>query len=203
MTCRPRHIVRPPQGKSVVKFQHGNTADIVAVIQQQDAVSDRDIDATAAACLRGRNQTETLENIFRFVKGNIRYRADRPGTERVKSPAALFGDGVGDCKSYSIAIVALARALGISNLTYRFTAYEPGDVTHVYPVARVGGRTVILDAVYGRFDRELSYHHKKDVPAARYKGVSGVHGVGGTIQDTATLFGIAAGLFMAYKLLEG
>jgi len=203
MICRQRHIVRPPQGKSVVKFQHGNTADIVAVIQQQDAVSDRDIDATAAACLRGRNQTETLENIFRFVKGNIRYRADRPGTERVKSPAALFGDGVGDCKSYSIAIVALARALGINDLRYRFTAYEAGDVTHVYPVARVGGRTVILDAVYGRFDRELSYHHKKDVPAARYKGVSGVHGVGGTIQDTATLFGIAAGLFMAYKLLEG
>jgi len=206
MSCRPSHIIRPPRGTSVVRYQRGSTADIVTVILQQDRISQRDIDAQAAECLRGRNQRETLENVFRFVKGNIRYRADRPGTEKVKSPAALFGDGVGDCKSYSLAIVALARALGITDLRYRFVAYEPGDVTHVYPVARVGGKNVVLDAVYGKFDRELSYHRKQDETAASIAGVAGLPSgaarVGGTVQNVVTAAVVIGGMVLAYNLVN-
>lgn len=118
-------------------------------------------------CLRGATERETMRNVWAFVRGNLRYRADRPGHERVKSPGALFSAGVGDCKSFSIAEGAILRALGYG-YRYRFTAYEPGDYTHVYVVATTtDGQDVILDAVHTAFDEEVPYRKKHDLRPAK------------------------------------
>ena len=120
-------------------------------------------------CLRGDTDHDTLRNVWAFVthtvpNANLRYRADRPGHERVKSPGALYSSGHGDCKSFSIAIAAMLRALGIP-YRYRFAAYAPGDYTHVYVVATAPdtGTDVILDAVHTAYDDEVTYYKKKDI----------------------------------------
>jgi len=177
MTCSPRHIIKDSNMRNVVNFRKGDTEDIITTILRMDGEADKYIDVEAAQCLRGNDDYETLHNVWKFVKSNLRYRTDRPGKEVVKSPAALFNLKSGDCKSFSISEAALLRALGFKGIRYRFAAYGKGKkVSHVYMVCKLNGEDVILDAVYGYFDREDNYNWKKDIPAAKSSKVSGIHG---------------------------
>lgn len=173
MRCQPKDIIKTSALKERIRYRDGDTQDIVKVIMDMDAVSDKYVDAEAAECLAGEEDYETLRNIWKFVKSNLTYKADPRGKEVVKSPAALFSIGKGDCKSFSISEVALLRALGFKGIRYRFAAYDGGrDVTHVYVVCKLNSKDVILDAVHSKFDEEVGYSMKKDIPAAR--GISGI-----------------------------
>ena len=204
--CSPKEVFAAPKNRERVRFQSGNTADIITTILE----ADRSADSTVidAECLRGRNDYETARNVWAYVKGNVRYRADRPGHERIKSPAALFDSKVGDCKSFSIAEAALLRALGFKNVYYRFAAYTPGDFTHVYVVLKPRGREeIILDAVHTRFDDEVAYRNARDYRASGggARGVAGLPGsqVNGTFSTAITLATLAgAGLLLYYLLSD-
>lgn len=176
MRCQPNDIIKTSPLKERIRYKDGDTQDIVRVIMDMDAVSDRYVDAEAAQCLVGSDDYETLRNVWKFVKGNVKYKPDARGKEVVKSPAALFEIGKGDCKSFSIAEVALLRALGFKGIRYRFTSYKSGaDITHVYVVCKLKGQDVILDAVHDRFDDEVRYSWKKDIAAAK-SHISGISG---------------------------
>lgn len=203
MTCNPRNIIKPSQATERIRYRSGDTDDIITVIMDMDAKADKSIDPNEVECLRGRDGYETMHNVWRFVKQNVRYKPDARGKEKVKSPAALFRVGTGDCKSFSIAEVALLRALGFTNIRYRFTAYTPGgDVTHVYVVCRYAGRDVIMDAVHSRFDEEVPYSWKMDKKAATgINGISGISPVGiGTPFTHILSYGLIG--WGLYKLLK-
>ena len=157
--CDPAQIIRQSPQMEIVRYRKGDTGNIIETILWMDAHSAKWVNTDRVECLRGATEYETLHNVWAFVKKNLRYLADRPGFERVKSPGALYTSGVGDCKSFSIAEGALLRALGIP-YKYRFAAYAPGDFTHVYIVA---GDDVVMDAVHTRFDDEVRYQKKKDI----------------------------------------
>ena len=176
-------------------YSDGSTEDIVSVILRKDREADQYIDKAAAQCLRGKDDYETLRNVWRFVKYNVRYKTDRPGKEIVKSPAALFELRSGDCKSFSISEAALLRALGFKGIRYRFTSYKNNKVvTHVYIVVKSGGEDVILDAVYGVFDQEDNYKWKKDLPASQRFKNSAISGLPPEPKNTTPIL-IALGLF--------
>lgn len=179
--CSPKHIINHSDQLEKVRHRNGDTADIIEVILEMDADSARWINTGAAECLRGQTVYETLRNVWRFVKHNITYRADQPGHERVKSPGALFASGKGDCKSLSIAEGALLRALGI-RYKYRFTAYRPGDYTHVYVVAQTPDGWLPLDAVYSAPFEEERYYKKRDIAPAS----AAMNGLGKAPPQTAT-----------------
>ncbi len=199
MTCKPKDIIRPAKGVEYIVNPNGGTMDIVQAIMDADAKADGYINKRNVGCLKGNTKYETLRNVFNFVKGNLVYKSDRPGYEVVKSPGALFSKRKGDCKSYSITIAALLRALGFTGIRYRFVSYNKGEFTHVYVVCKLNGNDVILDAVYGYFDREARYHHHRDIPATGTpRQVAGIGAVNGTIQDFTTvvaLVGVAAGIY--------
>lgn len=169
--CTPRAIFKLTTLRKTLVKKGADTEDIIKTILSMDGDADGFIDKSAAECLRGSDDYGTLDNVWKFIKRNVRYVADRSGNEVVKSPAALFKMGYGDCKSFTIAAIALMRALGIKNLYFRFAAYPDKrgrmetDLTHVY--ARIGrsGREVILDAVHTQFDDEVRYAWKRDIKA--------------------------------------
>lgn len=168
MSCKPEHIIHSSDMKSAIHYRNGDTPDIIRVIMDVDAISDQFINQDNVRCLEGANRYDTLHNVWKFVKYNIRYKTDRPGREVVKSPAALFRMGVGDCKSFSIAEAAILRSLGFSGIRYRFASYSRDRVvTHVYIVCKYRGEDIILDAVHSRFDDEVPYTYKIDIPAAK------------------------------------
>jgi len=167
-----------------------------------DAQSDSTIDPQMVECLRGSDGYDTLYNIWKFVKNNVKYKPDARGKERVKSPAALFAAGSGDCKSFSIAEAALLRALGFKNIRYRFASYSAnGDVTHVYVVCRYNGKDVIMDAVHSRFDDEVPYSWKMDKRAktASINGVSDISMSGNGLITMLSLYLIGWGIYKISK----
>lgn len=197
-TCDPARLIRHSPQTEIMRHRNGETADIVDTILYMDAHSAQWVVTENVDCLRGDTDYDTARNVWRFVKNNLRYRADRPGHERVKSPGALYTSGTGDCKSFSIAEGALLRALGIP-YKYRFAAYEPGDFTHVYIVATAEGKPVIMDAVHSKFDDEVRFYRKKDMQAAKIAGVHGLKPSADRGYDWRQYF--VFGLF-AYLLLK-
>lgn len=208
MYCDPLNIIKQAKGTEHIVHHHGDTKDIIAAIMDADKKSDQYINADAASCLRGNTNRETLMNVWRFVRNNVTYRTDSPGLEKVKSPGVLFHQvGKGDCKSFSISIAAILRALGFSSVRYRFVGFKnrPGEYTHVYIVVKSGGRDVILDSTISRFDYEVPYKIHKDIAATGSRSQSAIAGVGyrpavgGDIQNIInfSLLGLAA--FLIYK----
>ena len=197
--CNPKNIIIPSDMRNMLRYRDGDTEDIVTVMLRMDAEADKYIDKEAAQCLRGANDYDTLRNVWKFVKSNIRYKTDRPGKEVVKSPAALFALKSGDCKSFSISEAALLRALGFKGIRYRFVAYGGSkQVTHVYIVCKLHGEDVVLDAVYGSFDGEEPYTWKKDIPAARSAKISGI-GTAPKTNPFLQLFGLGLVAWALFK----
>ena len=158
-------------------FENGNTDDIISVILQADSQAGPFTEAFAPY-LKGRGVKETAENAWSFVKANIRYRKDRVGHERVKSPAKLWADREGDCKSFSVFLGSIFKNLGIT-YRYRFAHYPNGsgdrDVNHVFPVVFADGREIPVDAVADYFNHEEPYEYAVDYDpeSGRQSAVSG------------------------------
>lgn len=180
---RPDTIIKPSPALRRLAYRDGGTGDIIRVIMYADRLSGDFINARAAGRLRGATDYQTLENIYWFVKRNVNYRADAPGNEEIRSPGYLFQTGRGDCKSLSVAIAALCRALGIP-YRYRFIRQRgASNYHHVYIVAtpRDGSSrratTVLLDAVHQRFDAEPAHVESIDLkPGQRIP--AGIQGAG-------------------------
>lgn len=190
-------LVLPSPRERRVLYQNGNTTDIIKAIMYADRDSGKWVNPEGIARLKGAGDMETLENIYALMQGRIQYRADRPGNEVVRSPAYLFGTATGDCKSYSVAIGAFCREFGIP-YRYRFTSQSRKDFHHVYVVATVGGKDVVLDAVpdstgrYLAFGKERRYSRHADLRPGQ-KVPPGIRGMGDAKSfwlDTATLVGI-------------
>lgn len=174
MTCQPQHIIKNARGVERVIYENGDTRDIIATIMLADKKSDGYINRSAVECLRGANDISTFRNVWAFVRNNVTYKTDTPGYEKVKSPGALFHEyGKGDCKSFSVAAVAILRALGYNNIYYRFTSYKPGEYTHVYVVVK-GRETVVIDSTWRQFNSEPRYTKRLDVKASK----PAVNGIG-------------------------
>jgi len=189
-SCSPELIVKTSPQWELSRRENGSTRDIIDAILLADTEAGSFIMPEGVRkCLMGPTQYDTLRNVWAFVKKNVRYKIDRPGWEKVKSPGALFASGNGDCKSFSIAIGAILRTLGI-RYKYRFTSYAPGDYTHVYIVAYPKGHTsVILDAVHTHFDEEVPYYRKRDYSPHEpvTGGIHGVHGSGLSVDPSGIL----------------
>lgn len=121
--------------------------------------------ALAYELARGTRSTMgLLTKIHSFVRSQIRYQLDPTGWQFIKSPSQTVYDGFGDCKSYSILIASLLRALGI-RAAFRFISEQSDRVIrHIYVVAFINNREVVLDACLPALNQESgSITYKKDI----------------------------------------
>ena len=114
--------------------------------------------ATFADRYRGKDEIETCEKIFDYLKNNINYKADG-ADQQVRLPSGLMRTAQGDCKSYSVFTSAVLSNLGIPHKLV-YASYDPRDTTpsHIYVMTDKG---CIIDAVYGKFNAEKKATYKK------------------------------------------
>jgi hypothetical protein len=118
----------------------------------------------------GFNQRQTLENIWNFVKHNVRYRVEPESTQYLKSPGAIFAPGTtSDCKNMALACAGIIDALNRHganfNWAYRFASYRLFDKVpgHVFVVVNPDtSNEVWIDPVLPTFDNKKSYFYKID-----------------------------------------
>ena len=155
--------------KEIVHYHWGNTRQIMKVLM---IVCNRDVGYQVEHYAKefeggtDKDQYQNLKALWQDVRAKIPYVPDPHGTQRIKHPVRTWEDATkgkgADCKSMTVFIRFVLYNLGIPH-KIRFTSYvESGRIQHVYPVAILGGKEVILDAVYEYFDEEVPYTHKED-----------------------------------------
>lgn len=163
-----KNAIPKPDFVEDVHYQEGDTKDIIKVIlsavKYNDYQAAREMKNVSKELL-GKSVYETLYNVWRFVKDNIKYEVDKPGFEKIKNPALLYYYGKGDCKSFSLMIAGILMNYSNLDIYFRFTSYDPNkDFGHVYIVVRTPGFAdeIILDSTIKHFDYEEKYAKKKD-----------------------------------------
>lgn len=162
-------MIAQAEHKDTIINRQGKTKDIMqAVVDCYN--SDYAQVQELADNLPGNDTLSRCRAVFDFVDKNIKYQIDPLQKQWIRTPARLWSDGEGDCKSFSIFICSCLRCMGIPHL-FRFAAYEGNsNPTHVYAVAiDESGKEIIVDPVYrdenGKavFNKECPYTKKIDM----------------------------------------
>lgn len=118
---------------------------------------------------KGATEQQTAKKIFDFLKNDLNYVAD--GEQQViKLPSALMRKKVGDCKSYSLLTASILENLKIP-YTFVYASYNSNPIpAHVYVVTESG---IIIDAVYGIFNKEkkANYKYKSNMKVGYMAGI--------------------------------
>ncbi|MEI6694560.1 MAG: transglutaminase domain-containing protein [Bacteroidota bacterium] len=164
-------MISAPIGIKQTLNLNGNTSDIVNAILYADA-KDKSNVLELAQSLKGLNDLKTCKNIWEFIKKNITYKIDPSGQQFIKSPAKLWKDKTGDCKSFSIFYASILKALKIP-YKYRFASYssDQKEFTHVYVIAN---NSIVCDAVMNEFNTEKQFNFKKDYDMTKISYMAGV-----------------------------
>lgn len=156
-------IAGAPNWQERIITNNQKASDIVEACLH--AVKASSIEASKLApILEKSNVFDTCENIYKFIKLNIRYEKEPNTRQTVKTLKRVLhpAEGFGDCKHYSIIAGALCKALGYP--VYFRVIDQLGRWNHIYVVVKYPGEPdIIIDACYPYFDRQANYFKKKDI----------------------------------------
>ena len=119
----------------------------------------------------GSTPTETANNIFKYLKKNVKYNIEPENLQTVKSPAAIIatGNAGSDCKNYALFINGVLDSyrrneLQGFDLYFRFASYDPFDNTpqHVFSVMNIDGKEIWIDPVLSFFNQKKQPNYYKD-----------------------------------------
>lgn len=112
------------------------------------------------------------ERACRYVRGLVTYKQDGFAEQKIQLPARLLKDTkVGDCKSYSLAVLSIITALGYKG-GFRYASYKPNKTpTHVYNfVFDNSGKKITFDACVGSLKESPRYTYIKDMEVTYLAG---------------------------------
>lgn len=120
-----------------------------------------------APYFKNRSKYESCKLIFLFTKSVLPYVKEPASIQTAKTINRILQDAKtkgGDCKHFSTISSALCIALNIPCcLRLISQSYDTKQPNHIYCVAFVNGKEVILDSVLKNFDTEARYNYKYDI----------------------------------------
>ena len=152
--------ISQPNFKSIKISKNQNTNDIVKGIAK--AINDSKKDSLILAeKFKSKDPVKSCEKVWHYLKNNLQYIREGENDQTSKTIPRLIYDKYGDCKHYTIFSSSILRALGIKThlrlISQNFYDAEP---THIYTIAVVRGKEVIVDACMKNFDNEAQYKYK-------------------------------------------
>lgn len=191
-----------------------SVGDIIKAIKSCHKDFTNDYDKIAPFFI-GSNNYQTCENIFYFLRDNVKYFIESEEEQTVKSPAAILKTGEIDCKGFALFSCGVLDAINRSGLQkipycYRFVSDSIFSTTpnHVFCVAFPGTANEIwIDPIpqVSEFNDKIVYYYsldKKFSAMSLYK-VSGfenrigftIPGVGVNTDDVLKLGSVLVNLF--------
>jgi hypothetical protein len=174
------------KGNEYIIKKNQNTNDIINGILDAHIKYAKDY-SNISSFFIGSTPRKTCENIWKFLKQNVRYRIESEDRQTIKTPAAIIATGntVGsDCKNLSLFTAGIIQDLNKKGLTkipfcFRFSSYKLfSDIPeHVFVVAYPGtDKEIWIDAVLRDFDYKKDYTYKID-KKPMLVGISGIGAV--------------------------
>jgi hypothetical protein len=112
------------------------------------------------------------ERACRYVRGLVSYKQDGFSEQKIQLPARLLKDTkVGDCKSFSLAVLSIITAMGYKG-GFRFSSYKQNKIpTHVYNfVFDNSGKKITFDACVESLKESPRYTYIKDMEVTYLAG---------------------------------
>jgi hypothetical protein len=155
-----------PNNKNKTFSRYQTTGEIASAIVKAIKESKNSAERLAPY-FKAKNKLESARLIFIFCKQVLPYvkesgeRQTAKTMNRILSDAKKYG---GDCKHFSTLSSALCLALNIPcKLRLISQNYGSKQPNHIYCVAIINGKEVILDSVLKNFDTEARYNYKYDI----------------------------------------
>jgi hypothetical protein len=157
-------IMKPKYNTEVIKGTQ-NAKNIA--IQVKRAILESEPAAKEIALkFKGSSPIYSCFNVYDFTRKNIKYNKESANLQTAKTLQRILSDRkngslYGDCKHYTIFAASILRALGIKTqlrlISQNFYNAEP---THIYAVAKINGKEIIVDACMKNFNNEAQYKYK-------------------------------------------
>ena len=122
-----------------------------------------------------------LQLLHSRIVDNVEYKLDPTGVQIIRSPettwnnrnCAVAPSGLcgADCKSLSVLVASQLRRMGIPYY-YKVIAYKEKLLRHIYPVAILNGRHVIMDTTMDYFDIEVPHVYSEIYPGGAFNQVA-------------------------------
>jgi hypothetical protein len=150
----------------IVKYDQG-TNDIIKELLKSHQEQTSEYDKIYPYFV-GKNVRETAQNIFDFLKRNVKYNIEPGSKQTLKSPSSILAQGYGDCKQYAQfaggVLDAIKRNINGADWCYRFASYNPEkQIQHVFVVVKdKSGKMIWIDPVLKALDQRKDYTFKID-----------------------------------------
>lgn len=149
---------------------------------------------------------DACKKLWWFVRFHIEWVKDKENFEQISDPAHLIATGKGDCDCMTCFVDCCLHALKVNKLINRTAGYDPiaRNLQHIYTVVPTGGgKEIIIDACWPKFNAEKQFVIKKDY----IMELQVLHGIGEIEEkligvDAQDLFGYEIELGELGKLLK-
>jgi hypothetical protein len=149
--------LNPFLNKSKVITKNQGTEDIINGILNTSIQYQSEYDKIAPYFYTGDVYT-TCQNVWNFIKKNIKYKIESDKYQTLRSPSAILSGIPSDCKSMSLMGYGLIKSLINSgcldcDVAFRFAGYNDAkEFQHVFVVVTCDGKEIWIDAVLPTFN---------------------------------------------------
>jgi hypothetical protein len=157
-------IIKPKYTNEVIRGTQ-NAKNIAAQVKRA-IIESKDQAELIKQNFKGKNPLMSCFNVYNYCRNYIKYNKESANLQTAKTLSRILSDkkngySYGDCKHYTIFCSSILRALGIKThlrlISQNFYNAEP---THIYCVAIINGKEIIVDGCMKSFDNEAQYKYK-------------------------------------------
>jgi hypothetical protein len=110
---------------------------------------------------KGNSVLLTCFNLYDYCRNNITYKKEGANLQTAKTIPMILATKSGDCKHFTIFCCSVLRALGIKTQMRLISQnFYDSDPNHIYCVAIVNGKEIIVDPCIKVFNSEATYKYK-------------------------------------------
>ena len=142
-------MVNKSNGVEKSRIEGATITDIISHIREAEKNGSKFITDHLTEMLKGRSNRDTARKIWEFIRSNIQYLEDGEH-QKIKSPAKLWTDRVGDCKSMAVFAASVLQKMCIPyDLIVDFYYKDRPNSGHIYIKLKDG---TVLDPVNPKFN---------------------------------------------------
>ena len=153
------------KNKNLIVSRYQSTAEIAGAIVK--AIDESHATAEKLKIYFLNSDPETVcKLIFIFSKNLMPYKRESGSRQTARTLSRIIQDNKlgGDCKHFSTICASLCKALGIKcKLRMISQQFDTKTPNHIYCIAIVKGKEIIIDPVLKSFNTEARYNYKYDI----------------------------------------
>jgi hypothetical protein len=152
------------KNKDYIVTRYQSTADITGAILKAIKESEP-ASKNLIPLFKNKNEETSAKLIFLFAKNLRPYKKEPSSFQTARTFQRIVTDNYGiDCKHFATICSSLCMALGIK-CKLRLISQSPNTLTpnHIYCVAVINNKDIIIDPVLKNYNQEARYNSKTDI----------------------------------------